>query len=77
MPAQGEVWWAEAEERKRQPVPVVTRWHAVPLLTAIPVAPVTPTIRGISTEVRLDESAGLREPCVANFNTLHGSPGSS
>lgn len=70
VPAQGEIWWAETEERKRRPVLVVTRSHAVPVLHAILVAPVTRTIRNISTEVPLDEQAGLREPCVASFDNL-------
>jgi len=69
-PVQGEIWWAETEERKRRPVLVVTRSHAVPVLNAILVAPVTSTIRNISTEIPLDDQAGLREPCVANFDNL-------
>lgn len=69
-PEQGDVWWAETEERKRRPVLVVTRSHAVPVLSAILVAPVTRTIRGISTEILLDPTTGLREPCAANFDNL-------
>ncbi len=42
VPAQGEVWWAEAQD-KRRPVLVVTRSDAVPALTWIIVAPVTRT----------------------------------
>ncbi len=40
MLAQGEVWWAEAED-KRRPVLVVTCSEAVQVLTWILVAPVT------------------------------------
>ena len=69
-PAQGEVWWAETDERKRRPVLVVTRSHAVPVLNAILVAPVTRTVRNVSTEIPLDEQSGLREPCVASFDNL-------
>ncbi len=69
-PAQGEIWWAETEERKRRPVLVVTRSEAVPVLNAILVAPITRTVRNISTEVSIDDRAGLREPCVANFDNL-------
>ena len=69
-PAQGEIWWAETEERKRRPVLVVTRSHAIPVLGAIMVAPVTRTIRHVSTEIPLDEESGLREPCVASFDNL-------
>lgn len=69
-PAQGEIWWAETEERKRRPVLIVTRSHAVPVLRAILVAPITRTARNISTEIPLDDQAGLREPCVASFDNL-------
>lgn len=69
VPAQGEVWWAEAED-KRRPVLVVTRSDAVPVLTWIIVAPVTRTIRQIPTEVRLGVSHGLPDECVASFDNL-------
>lgn len=36
-PRQGEVWWAEAED-KRRPVLIVTRTEAVPVLTWLLVA---------------------------------------
>ncbi|HMS12410.1 MAG TPA: type II toxin-antitoxin system PemK/MazF family toxin [Microthrixaceae bacterium] len=68
-PTQGEVWWAEAED-KRRPVLIVTRSDAVPVLTWIVVAPVTRTIREIPTEVRLGASHGLPEECVASFDNL-------
>ena len=68
-PAQGEIWWAAAED-KRRPVLVVTRAEAIPVLTWIVVAPVTRTIRGIPTEVPLDSDSGLPELCVAAFDNL-------
>jgi mRNA interferase MazF len=69
VPQQGEVWWAEARD-KRRPVLVVTRSDAIPALAAILVAPVTRRVRGIPTEVPLDERDGLREPCAAAFDNL-------
>ncbi len=68
-PAQGDIWWAEAEDRRR-PVLVVTRSDAVPVLTRIVVAPVTRTIRGIPTEVALSSAHGLPDECVASFDNL-------
>ena len=68
-PRQGEIWWAEAEE-KRRPVLVVTRSEAVPVLTWIVVAPVTRTIRDIPTEVALGPRHGLAHDCVASFDNL-------
>lgn len=73
-PAQGEIWWAETEEAKRRPVLVVTRSHAVPVLNAILVAPITTRIRHVPTELVLGEEAGLREPCVASFDNLQRVP---
>ena len=69
MPAQGEVWWAEAED-KRRPVLVVTRTEAIPVLAWILVAPVTRTIRNIPTEVNLGVDDGMPAPCVATFDNL-------
>ena len=68
-PRQGEIWWAEAED-KRRPVLVVTRSEAIPVLSWILVAPVTRTVRGIPTEVPLDEDDGMSAPCAAAFDNL-------
>lgn len=68
-PARGEIWWAEAED-KRRPVLVVTRSEAVPVLQRIIVAPVTRTVRRIPTEVVLGPAHGLAEECVASFENL-------
>jgi len=68
-PAQGDVWWAEAED-KRRPVLVVTRSEAVPVLTWMVVAPVTRTVREIPTEVPLGTEEGLAVPCAAAFDNL-------
>ena len=69
IPRQGEIWWAEAEE-KRRPVLVVTRSEAVEVLTGIVVAPVTRSVRDIPTEVRLGQEEGLPDDCVASFDNL-------
>lgn len=69
LPQQGEIWWAEAND-KRRPVLVVTRSEAIPVLTTVLVAPVTRTIRNIPTEVALDETNGLTNECVASFDNL-------
>lgn len=68
-PIQGEIWWAEAED-KRRPVLVVTRSEAIPVLTWIVVAPVTRTIRDIPTEVPLGGEHGLDLPCAASFDNI-------
>lgn len=68
-PAQGEVWWAEAED-KRRPVLIVTRNEAIAVLRRLVVAPVTRTVRGIPTEVELGEDEGLPVSCAASFDNL-------
>lgn len=68
-PTQGEIWWAEAED-KRRPVLIVTRSDAVRVLTWVIVAPVTRTVRQIPTEIRLGTSHGLPDDCVASFDNL-------
>ncbi len=68
-PSQGEIWWAEAED-KRRPVLVVTRSEAIPVLTWVIVAPVTKTIRNIPTEIALDSENGVEIPCAATFDNM-------
>lgn len=69
-PAQGDIWWAQAQD-KRRPVLVVTRSDAVPVLTWIVVAPVTRTVRSIPTEILLGPDEGLPSECAATFDNLH------
>ena len=69
VPRQGEIWWAQADG-KRRPVLVVTRSEAVPVLTGIVVAPVTRTVREIPTEIPLGEAEGLPVACAASFDNL-------
>ena len=69
QPRQGDIWWAEAED-KRRPVLVVTRSGAIPVLTSILIAPITRSIRGIPTEIPLGTAEGLPQECVASFDNL-------
>lgn len=68
-PRQGEVWWAQADD-KRRPVLIVTRDDAIPVLRRVVVAPVSRIVRGIPTEVALGAEEGLSEPCAASFDNL-------
>jgi mRNA interferase MazF len=69
LPRQGEVWWAEIED-KRRPVLVVTRSEAVEVLTGIVVAPISRTVREIPTEIALGSDEGLSVNCAASFDNL-------
>lgn len=66
---QGGVYWAEAQD-KRRPVLVVTRPEGLPCLSALTVAPVTRTVRGIPTEIPLGAGEGLPAACAATFDNL-------
>jgi mRNA interferase MazF len=69
VPRQGEIWWAETDD-KRRPVLVVTRSEAVGVLSGIVVAPVTRTVREIPTEIPLGRDQGLPVDCAASFDNL-------
>lgn len=68
-PCQGELWWAEAED-KRRPVLIVTRNAAIPVLNRLVVAPVTRTVRGIPTEIPVGKDEGLPAEGAASFDNL-------
>lgn len=55
---------------KRRPVVVLTRDSAITYLSAVTVAPITSTIRGIASEVQLIEEDGLKAPCAVNLHNL-------
>jgi mRNA interferase MazF len=55
---------------KQRPVVVLTRESAVPYLSTVSVAPITSTIRGVPSEVALDETDGMKTPCAANLHNV-------
>ena len=65
----GEVWWASLPIGRR-PVVVLTRDAAIPLLTAITVAPATTRVRGVPTEVPLGKSDGMPAPSVVTLDNI-------
>lgn len=69
LPRQGEIWWAQADD-KRRPVLIVTRSDSIGVLTGIVVAPVTRTVRAIPTEILLGPDEGLAVDCAASFDNL-------
>jgi mRNA interferase MazF len=48
---------------------VLTRAEAIPVLRRVLVAPITRKIRGIPTEVKLDEADGMDE-CAISFDNI-------
>ncbi|MFN0112963.1 MAG: type II toxin-antitoxin system PemK/MazF family toxin [Blastocatellia bacterium] len=69
---QGDVYWHTFHlPDKRRPVLILTRNSAIPFLNNITVAPITTTIRGISSEVFLTpDDDDLPDDCVINTDNL-------
>lgn len=55
---------------KRRPVLILTRTSAIPDLTWLTIAPITTTMRNITTEVWLDEGDGMSEECAINLDNI-------
>ena len=55
---------------KQRQVVVVTRESTVGYLSAVTVAPVTSTVRGVPSEVRLSEADGMKGECAVNLHNL-------
>ncbi|HEX5430408.1 MAG TPA: type II toxin-antitoxin system PemK/MazF family toxin [Bryobacteraceae bacterium] len=69
--ARGDVFlYRFAPPDKNRPVVVLTRSSAVPYLSSVTVAPLTSTIRGVPSEVALDEEDGMKHPCAVNLHNV-------
>ncbi|MDD8027763.1 MAG: type II toxin-antitoxin system PemK/MazF family toxin [Acidobacteriota bacterium] len=67
----GEIWWADlGSPAGRRPVLLLSRDEAYAVRTAITIAPLTTTIRGIPVEVPLDAEDGLPRLCVVNLDSI-------
>jgi mRNA interferase MazF len=64
------VWWYEHPDAGRRPFLVLSRDEAIPVLNQVLAVPATRTIRGIPTEVALDESDGMPAPCVLSVDNV-------
>jgi len=53
---------------KKRPALVLTRNSAIRYLSTVTVAPITSTIRGVPSEVVLDEEDGMKSPCAINLH---------
>jgi len=54
---------------KRRPVVVLTRDSAIAYLSTVTVAPITSTVRGVPSEVVLNEEDGMKAPCAVNLHS--------
>jgi mRNA interferase MazF len=55
---------------KARPVVVLTRELVRPLMARVTVAPITTTVRGLSTEVPLGPANGLDHACVVSCDNI-------
>lgn len=67
----GEIrWYTFRLPDKRRPVLILTRGEVLGRLNEIIVAPITRTIRGISTEVTLSKDDGMPVACAINLDHI-------
>lgn len=66
----GEVWWVEAPDVGRRPHLILTREEAIDVLHRLLSVPATRTVRGIPTEVVLDEADGMPMPCALSLDNV-------
>ena len=64
----GQVWWADLD--KVRPVVVLTRARVAARLTRVLVAPITTTVRGLSTEIALGHAEGVKDGSVASLDNI-------
>lgn len=68
---QGEIWQFEfGKPDRRRPVLIVTRQEMLRYLTAVTVAPITRTIRGLPNEIVLGPENGLKVVSAVNLDNL-------
>ena len=67
----GEIrWYTFRPPDKRRPVLILTRNEVMDRLNEFIVAPVTRTVRGLTTEVLLSSEDGMPVACALNFDHL-------
>lgn len=67
--ARGEIrHYTFAPPDKKRPVVVLTRNSAISYLGTVTVAPITSTIRGVPSEVLLNEQDGMKSTCAVNLH---------
>lgn len=70
MVNRGDIYFYEHPEWGRRPVLVLSRDPAIPVLKRVLIASITRTIRGIPTEVVIDEGDGMPDRCVVSLDNL-------
>jgi mRNA interferase MazF len=55
---------------KKRPVVILTRDSAIAYLSTVTVAPITSAIRGVPSEVVLNEEDGMKASCAVNLHSV-------
>ena len=55
---------------KKRLVVVLTRDSAIGYLSSVTVAPITSTVRGVPSEVVIDDAEGINSVCAVNLHNL-------
>lgn len=66
----GDIWWGEHPEAGRRPYLILTRETAIPVLRKLIVVPASRTIRGLPSELVLDEDDGMPARSALNFDAI-------
>lgn len=68
----GGIYWVQMD--KVRPAVVLTRDVAIPYLSNVTVAPIFTKVRGLKTEIVVDESNGLDHESAVNVDNLQTVP---
>ena len=69
--ARGEVrFYSFLAPDKNGPVVILTRQVAIVHLSTVMIAPIASTIRGVPSEVALNEDDGMKGPCAVNLHNI-------
>ena len=71
MVTRGGVYFLEHPEWGRRPALVLTREAAIPVLKRVTIASISRTVRGIPTEVVLDEHDGMPTTCAVSLDNVN------
>lgn len=67
----GDIWmYAFAKPDKKRPVLVISRKSVIPLLRTVIVAPITSSIYGVPSEVRVGIEHGLKHDSAVNLDHI-------
>ncbi len=64
------MWWYEHPGAGRRPFLILTRSEAIPVLNQVLAVPATRTVRGIPTEVVVDQRHGMPAPCALTLDNV-------